>query len=562
MSELYKSLVRIKLNNIDSKDSINNEYSIYEKINPKFTKVNEITELIKKSNKISLFDLYIQELCKANKNDIDLILILRCRISHAIRKRIKSIWSGANKNSLKISLKDLASEVLEDNGERYLFFVETKKKNNLSNNSGYRKSYRKPFNLNTIEELYKYSTIKKERDKKYLDMFDRGRIHPFSANIINSYNAKNGASISTWATYLVDRDKGIKRITRPRGQRTITDWALINGHSLSQIKRAWKKYGDNDLETIDKSIYNFNKLKREKIILQIIEQIYNLYTFNYVKEKDNYRAKNKRDIGWEPDLKFFNKLKPRKNPENIELSHISIREILRKIALAIRTESGQNIKISSFEDYKTYSSESKKIDSEEFISIKEYRYEDRESLNIAEQNSKQLEDLYKSLIINQAFKQTKKVIKNDMKNWDKNKPFLKNAWILFAQKREFSEICQITDIGKPSLSKKFKFEIIASNTANYVVMKLKEIIYCEEENISEFIKEFNKNNYLNTELDFEIIKVLKRSLTLSTKSNKTVFDDPEKFEEIINSIRRFVNPRKGIKNILTEIVKDIIEKEK
>ena len=64
------------------------------------------------------------------------------------------------------------------------------------------------------------------------------------------------------------------------------------------------------------------------------------------------------------------------------------------------------------------------------------------------------------LVINEAYRQTKIVIKEDMKKWEDNDNEFKK-WELFAQEREFNEIHKITGIGKPSLSKKFKFELVA-----------------------------------------------------------------------------------------------------
>ena len=78
------------------------------------------------------------------------------------------------------------------------------------------------------------------------------------------------------------------------------------------------------------------------------------------------------------------------------------------------------------------------------------------------------------LVINEAYRQTKIVMKEDMKNWEDNDNEFKK-WELFSQEREFNEIHKITGIGKPSLSKKFKFELIAGKTAKYVIENLKEI---------------------------------------------------------------------------------------
>ena len=55
--------------------------------------------------------------------------------------------------------------------------------------------------------------------------------------------------------------------------------------------------------------------------------------------------------------------------------------------------------------------------------------------------------------------------------------------------------------------------------------------------------------------------VFKRYLA-AANSKITIFDNQEKFDEILEAITRFVNPRKGIKKILSEIVRDIISNKK
>ena len=76
-----------------------------------------------------------------------------------------------------------------------------------------------------------------------------------------------------------------------------------------------------------------------------------------------------------------------------------------------------------------------------------------------------------------------------------------------------------------------------------------------------FIKQFNQTNNLKKELDEELMYIFKRYLA-STNSKVTIFDNQEKFDDILESITRFVNPRKGIKKILSEIVRDIISNKK
>ena len=76
-----------------------------------------------------------------------------------------------------------------------------------------------------------------------------------------------------------------------------------------------------------------------------------------------------------------------------------------------------------------------------------------------------------------------------------------------------------------------------------------------------FMQQFNQTNNLKTELDEGLIFIFKRYLA-SKNSKATIFDNQEKFDDILESITRFVNPRKGIKIILSEIVRDIISNKK
>ena len=74
-----------------------------------------------------------------------------------------------------------------------------------------------------------------------------------------------------------------------------------------------------------------------------------------------------------------------------------------------------------------------------------------------------------------------------------------------------------------------------------------------------FMKQFNQTNNLKKELDEGLIYIFKRYLA-STNSKVTIFDNQEKFDDIIESITSFVNPRKCIKIILSQLKKLIHQK--
>ena len=114
----------------------------------------------------------------------------------------------------------------------------------------------------------------KEKDKDKPEI-EKGRIHPFCANIILSYgsNKRSTANINTWTKYMVERNKGIKKITRPLGYRSMTDYALVANNSESQVIKAWQNYGKIEIDSFDISLKSLNKTKRDKLIIEIVKDI-------------------------------------------------------------------------------------------------------------------------------------------------------------------------------------------------------------------------------------------------------------------------------------------------
>ena len=560
MSDIYKSLIKTKYFNDKSK-SLNNKDLSLEKIYPKFSNDFDLDQYLQKSSKVDTFDLYIRELCSKDKENIDLILLLRCRVSHAIKGTIYSMFRSIRNKDNKI-LKILINEVLEDDGERFLKYYRStnfdkyfKNREDDGESSGKNKNYKygqKPFNLKMIEKLYEISyaaaaAAKDKPEKEKLEI-EKGRIHPFCANIILSYgsNKRATANINTWTKYMVERNKGIKKITRPLGYRSMTDYALVANNSESQVIKAWQNYGKIEIDSFDISLKSLNKTKREKLIIEIVKDIYNLFIYYYRIEKVKYREAQGRDIGWIPDKAFWGKVSPKRSLLNTNIKSVNTEKIFRSMATSLRQKSApkeytetpidgtqKDIKsaVNSFYKNKANKLEYAKKDNELIIFIQE-------------------------LVINEAYRQTKIVIKEDMKKWEDNNNELKK-WELFSQQREFDEIHKITGIGKPSLSKKFKFELIAGKTAQHVIKSLKDIYNCDKSNIQTFMEQFNQTNNLKKELDEGLIYIFKRYLA-STNSKVTIFDNQEKFDDILESITRFVNPRKGIKIILSNIVRDII----
>ena len=557
MSDLYKSLIKSKFLEVKSDYLNGNKDSFLLKSYPKFSDAFELEEYLQKSTKINTFDLYIRELCRKDKDNIDLILLLRCRVSHAIKVNIYSMFRSI-RNKDNQTLKALFNEVLEDDGERFSKLEGSRSfnkyfKNSSENEESSRKNknykyVKKPFNLKIIEKLYEisYTTAKDNPE------IEKGRIHPFCANIILSYgsNKRTTANINTWTKYMVERNKGIKKITRPLGYRSMTDYALVANNSESQVIKAWQNYGKIEIDSFDISLKSLNKTKRDKLIIEIVKDIYNLYSYYYRIEKDKYREAQGRDVGWIPDKAFWGIVSPKRSLLNTNIKSVNTEQIFRSMATSLRKKSVPK-------EYTEMPIDGTQKDIKSAVN-NFYKNKAKKLENAKKDN--ELTIFIEELVINEAYRQTKIVIKEDMKKWEDNNNELKK-WELFSQQREFDEVHKITGIGKPSLSKKFKFELIAGKTAQHVIKNLKDIYNCDKSNMKTFIKQFNQTNNLKKELDDGLIYIFKRYLA-SANSKVTIFDNQEKFDEILEAITRFVNPRKGIKIILSEIVREIISNKK
>ena len=121
LDNLYKTLVRIKLDESEnSKKNLNYgetstfKYEITEQF---FAKDFDIQKILIQTKNKEVFDMKIKNFCLNNKRNIDSLLLLRCRVSHAILANIKSIWYENNTN---VTFMDLLSIFMEDPGNRYL----------------------------------------------------------------------------------------------------------------------------------------------------------------------------------------------------------------------------------------------------------------------------------------------------------------------------------------------------------------------------------------------------------------------------------------------------------
>ena len=531
LDNLYKTLVKIKLDESEiRKKTFNNretstfKYEIKEQF---FAKDFDIQKILIQRENSEVFDMKIKNYCLNNKKNIDSLLLLRCRVSHAILANIKSIWYENNTN---VTLMDLLSIFLEDPGSRYLSFKKKKGKE------------KREFDYMLIEELYKIFSIKK------------ARIHPFSLNVIHSYESKNNSSISYWTRFLINRDPEIAAILRPHGQRVITDWALIYDTSITKMMSSWYKYGSKDIFYAFQKDINFEKFKIEKTI----ESIFKNYQFYYPKAKEIYRRINRRDTGWRPDKDFLLKLKPDYHSGNINFNAEFIQKILEKMALCIRIESGEKVKIESLDKFNKRNSKSEANENksqDDFASMSNYLKAESNEKN--KNKLKDIDSFIKIFIEKVSFANTKIVFENTEKQFI-NSPEILKAWIELSKKREFESISLTTKIAKSTLSKTYQCQNIAFCTSNEIIENFQKITYLNRNNSENFVNNFNKIYKMSKLFDIELALILSNSFKSINKPSQTIFDDSDRYSLVFNSIMRYVNPKKGPKLLIAKHVNELL----
>ena len=531
MDNLYKTLVKIKLDESEIREkALNNretstfKYEITEQF---FAKDFDIQKVLIQKKNSEVFDMKIKNYCLNNKKNIDSLLLLRCRVSHAILANIKSIWYENNTN---VTFMDLLSIFLEDPGRRYLSLKKKKGKE------------KRKFDYVLIEELYKIFSIKK------------ARIHPFSLHVIHSYESKNNSSISYWTRFLINRDPEIAAILRPHGQRVITDWALIYDTSITKMMSSWYKYGSKDIFFAFQKDINFEKFKIEKTI----ESIFKNYQFYYPRAKEIYRRINRRDTGWRPDKDFLLKLKPDYHKEDINFNAEFIQKILEKMALCIRIESGEKVKIESLDKFnkrnsKSVADENKSQD--DFASMSNYLKAVSNEKN--KNKLKDIDSFIKIFIEKVSFANTKIVFEETEKQFT-NSPEILKAWIELSKKREFDSISLTTKIAKSTLSKTYQCQNIAFGTSNEIIENFQKITYLNRNNSENFVNNFNKIYKMSKLFDIELALILSNSFKSTNKPSQTIFDDSDRYSLVFNSIMRYVNPKKGPKLLIAKHVNELL----
>ena len=479
----------------------------------------QIENFLSKENKNN-FDIQIKNLIKDDKNNIDLVLLLRCKVSHCIYFAIREIHSSLLNFTEFWTFTEILSWYLDDDGRRFI-----RKKRNLLERL--RRSDRVYFNYIGIEKIIKeFEELKKDykenRKKSPSDMTIKEipRIFPFSLKVIYTFDTEKNTKLSTWVKQLIKTDNYLKKQLIPYSRLIfINKYTSLSKTSDEDAIDAWQKFGklkDYKIDSVKQKLKDFRKkynikTKRNYIPDEIIKDIAN--SLNQSKVPQYFHTKNDKE-----DKKNF--------LENIP-----------------QDESyDQNEKLDNGFDY--------------FL-IKWIKSSAKNTL--------------------------KKFIEEDMKKWSKD-PGRKDAWIYFSKinlnspyrNNEYTEIASKCKSRKGSyqkvswLCKVHRFEEVAREVWDYIEFKLKNITINYLEDPEKFIINFEKEEGLP--IASSSLKVLKVKFFLGKYDNswggfqyKTIFDNPREvndfklYNDIHNSIFRYINPKKSRKIILIELVNEILK---
>ena len=229
----YKKIVLI--NPLNIKNEFHNQ--IYIKRKAEFDKNFNIFEYLNKQDLKTNFDKKLKKTCLSNKNSVDLLLLLRCKVSHAIKDVIKDIHRKIEKTySVKLDQKDLMSDFLEDSGGRFILLKNT--------NPKIRKKFiNEPFNYQLIEnEANRINELRNLYDKNVKDKNLRKkhyiRIYPFVSDVIYSFDHLRNAEIARWTELRIYGDRKFKEKIGIQGRLILaTIWLVLGKSSASTIEK-------------------------------------------------------------------------------------------------------------------------------------------------------------------------------------------------------------------------------------------------------------------------------------------------------------------------------------
>lgn len=551
------------------------------------------------------FDREIKKLCLENKKNVDLLLLMRCKVSQSIMKPVSDLYKKAlSEGKYELDFKEMLKIVLEDNGERYLKLSRDDYKHNVSksifhrnineiagffprinnNNIRYQRSN---FNYETIEKLINQVKIFQLKEKLKFDLeynfsillewlifpkflnivFAKNKnlkifkenyqiISPFSAEIIYKFNENRDAGISTFTKFQVRSNKYLKSYIHTKSglkQILLHDWSLLKDMPIETIKVACIEYG------IDKTKLNY--------IEKVIESFKGVYPklSKISKEKWSGWKEEKED---EILSQIFNEEK------NIN----KLRSLLKEIAKATRSY-GYKPNIDN--------KQSKKLSSTKQVIISDTLESIADPVLLKE--IEPLDIFTSRLIKKQALKHLGERIDKDRgKNniyWDKQ-PERKKAWCLFSEinlnskydKDEFNKILfecnkfvikrnkNLIEDKEPELehnlswlSKRFDFNNVSIKTFDSVFKILKKIVTQEK-----FIENFNEENPENI-IRQDLKEIISKTFLIDKKKDEWgdlekiyIFSKDENLKIFrLNFISAF-NPKKNRKVMLIKLVRELL----
>lgn len=523
---LYKKIVLINVGIKQTK--VNHEESVYFIQDGNFDSSFKLSDYIEIKNGTENFDKKIKELCLFSKKNIDLLLLLRCRVSHKIKDLINKIHQNITEQyNINLDIKDLMSCFLEDDGNRYIFAkdLNSKRKSKIE---------RKPFDYEFIEEeINRINQLKqKENNNKLTKRQKYIRISPFSAEIIASFNHLNISEISNWTKYKLYGDSLFRYKIGIHGRLMLkTIWTLLGGTSLTRILASLEATGN---------IKN-KKLEKEKELVEY-------YKNNYKSERSKYKKRYNTYIGWDPSYDDF--------------LNESEQKLLRNIGKQLKIYIGAN----GF------------FDSSKFSEDGEDGYFDVFSKIPSKQKLKANE--LEFFIAKFLRKKTKfylgQQLEKDMKTW-KSYPERKKAWLLMSKinlenpyeknqiKDEYSLIaskCKSKDGQSRQvswLSKRFNYEKTLINVFNSFTDELREII-----NSDTYIEKFNKENP-NNQINDETIKLIRKKFLYDSQTKagkfekKFILDNPSRFKKFILGFQNEFNPKKDRKTVFIVLLRELLK---
>ena len=332
------------------------------------------------------------------------LLCLRCRISRPVFFEINSLYNKFKSQYPDLEKVDMAACLLNDSGEIYL-------RGSPVNTSDEKKTSRKLLTWNVFQE-----------------MKDKGS-RPFGVEVIQTFDAGRGASLSTWAKRKVLGNSELKKHFVSAGLLLNSPWSLIADSSTKRVKEACERFGIWGDQAND------------------LEKLHSSYLIHYPKAKERHREKTGKNYGWEPDREFLKSLNPKQENE----------EKLLQLDRVIR-------------DYINCGKNNVSIEEniEKFRNLSDVVVGDEEDNN--SDNSALIKTIL-SILKTKALQILRGIIDADSLKWEK-KPERKLVWELYSKGFSQREIASRCERGQAFVSKLLKEKQLTESIAQESALEL------------------------------------------------------------------------------------------